>query len=270
MVSRSERHPTSSSARDNLALDLIETARPSIEEFALELIEGHLFRKADFYETTRGVFRVGNELARELAETLPKWRAILAPHAEEVAHILGSASIRPILLPTKATGAARSAGRDGSRKGERRSAKVIQPKLTAACVTCGVVLPNTTRTYCEDCLPDRREEVLAAFSSSGPDALANMREEGRDPMARLEARRRLGKANTRRRDEAAAWDAENERPDPEIFRREILPGLADIPIPTLVRATGLSKRYVWLIRRGGYVPHPRHWEALQKIANRST
>lgn len=80
------------------------------------------------------------------------------------------------------------------------------------------------------------------------------------------AKKRLGQVNARRREAAAAWDAEHERPDPEIFRHEILPGLADVPLGALMRATGLSKRYVWLIRQGGYVPHPRHWEALLEVA----
>lgn len=72
--------------------------------------------------------------------------------------------------------------------------------------------------------------------------------------------------NARRREEAGAWDADHKRPDPETFRREILPGLVQVPLVALMRATGLSKRYVWLIRRGGYVPHPRHWNALKTVA----
>lgn len=39
-----------------------------------------------------------------------------------------------------------------------------------------------------------------------------------------------------------------------------------IGAPAVSRATGLSKRYVWLIRRGEYVPHPMHWEALRHLA----
>ena len=96
--------------------------------------------------------------------------------------------------------------------------------------------------------------------------MARMRRDGRDPISRLEAKKRLGQANTRRREEAAAWEVEHERPDREIFKQEILPGLADVPLGALMRATGLSKRYVWLIRRGGYVPHPRHWEALRELS----
>ena len=68
---------------------------------------------------------------------------------------------------------------------------------------------------------------------------------------------------------ATAWDVERERPNPEIFRREILPSLAEVPLGALMVATGLSKRYVWLIRKGGYVPHPRHWEALGRLARPS-
>jgi CRISPR-associated protein Cas1 len=253
-------------ARDSMALDLIETCRPSVEQFALQLIDQRLFCKADFYETTRGVFRVGSELARGLAETLPRWRAVLAPHAEDIARLIGSGSKRPLLVPTKATGAARSAGRDGIRKGKNRSAQVVPP-MAAACISCGVVLPDTTRSYCDDCLAERRGEVLESFAESGPATLARMRLVGADPMSRPEAKARLGRANTLRREEAAAWDAEHERPDPEIFRREILPRLANVPVGALMRATGLSKRYVWLIRRGGYVPHPRHWEALSKISH---
>ena len=93
-----------------------------------------------------------------------------------------------------------------------------------------------------------------------------MRRDGRDPISRPEAKKRVGQANTRRREEAATRDAAHARPDAEIFRREILPGLAKVSLGALMRATGLSKRYVWLIRRGGYVPHPRHWEALRALA----
>ena len=52
-----------------------------------------------------------------------------------------------------------------------------------------------------------------------------------------------------------------------MFKQKILPDLANVSLGALTRATGLSKRYVWLIRQGGYVPHPRHWEALSQLAS---
>jgi hypothetical protein len=46
------------------------------------------------------------------------------------------------------------------------------------------------------------------------------------------------------------------------FQREILPLIQEIPLSRLQRATGLSLRYVSLIRRGERTPHPRHWHGL--------
>jgi hypothetical protein len=50
--------------------------------------------------------------------------------------------------------------------------------------------------------------------------------------------------------------------NPELFAREILPGLQRVPLSDLVRATGLTQGYLSQIRRGEKVPHPRHWPAL--------
>jgi len=33
----------------------------------------------------------------------------------------------------------------------------------------------------------------------------------------------------------------------------------------LARATGLSRTYCLDVRRGNYVPHPRHWEAFRTL-----
>jgi hypothetical protein len=50
------------------------------------------------------------------------------------------------------------------------------------------------------------------------------------------------------------------------FRREILPLIQDVPLSRLQQATGLSLRYVSLIRRGEKTPHPRHWRRLRDAA----
>jgi hypothetical protein len=50
--------------------------------------------------------------------------------------------------------------------------------------------------------------------------------------------------------------------DLSAFRREILPLIENVPLSRLQRATGLSLRYLSLIRRGERTPHPRHWQAL--------
>ena len=59
------------------------------------------------------------------------------------------------------------------------------------------------------------------------------------------------------------WErAQASRFDPEAFARKIAPGLTSVPLATIMRATGLSRPYCAMIRRGERVPHPRHWEAL--------
>jgi hypothetical protein len=46
------------------------------------------------------------------------------------------------------------------------------------------------------------------------------------------------------------------------FQRDILPLIQEIPLSRLQQATGLSLRYVSLMRRGERPPHPRHWQAF--------
>ncbi len=60
-----------------------------------------------------------------------------------------------------------------------------------------------------------------------------------------------------------AWNAEHPvKPDPRIFRDEILPELTNVSLGEMAAATGLSKAQCSAIRRGLKVPHPRHWESL--------
>jgi hypothetical protein len=50
------------------------------------------------------------------------------------------------------------------------------------------------------------------------------------------------------------------------FQRDTLPLIQNVPLSRLQQATGLSLRYVSLIRRGERTPHPRHWQALEEAA----
>jgi transcriptional regulator with XRE-family HTH domain len=86
-----------------------------------------------------------------------------------------------------------------------------------------------------------------------------------DPSHGGEAARRRGEKMRQRMSEVQAWEAQHPRPDPEVFRREILPLLRTIPIRRIAREVGISLRYASLIRRGEYVPHPRWWEALRRL-----
>jgi len=49
----------------------------------------------------------------------------------------------------------------------------------------------------------------------------------------------------------------------ERFRRDILPLLQGLPLGHIMKATGFSRRYASLARRGLYTPHPVHYGALR-------
>ena len=66
----------------------------------------------------------------------------------------------------------------------------------------------------------------------------------------------------------AAWSRKHSDTfDPESFAKEIGPRLAMASRAAMMKATGLSRPYCSMIRRGVRVPHPRHWGALRGLAS---
>ncbi len=253
-------------ARDSLALDIMEAARPQVDAFLLELLRKRTFRISDFLENRRGVCRVLPPLTRALAETTPLWAKRVAPVAERVVQMLLSApGMRISRVPTPLTQSNRSAARDAIRRRLKRAAVTKQPLPPAVCRSCGVVLDAADRAYCDGCLPEHQE----AFERAGPTTLGRLRAEGRDPAHGGEAARKRGPSNARRQREAGSWNRVHPvRPDPEVFRREILPRLQSVSLGRIAKATGLTRMYCSLIRRGLYVPHPMHWEMLKAIGEK--
>ncbi len=253
-------------ARDSLALDLMEAVRPEVDAFVLDLLRTHTFGGKDFHETREGVCRILAPLTHHLAERAPEWARAVAPVAEKVAKMLADGSGKRFSVPTVLTQDRRSAGRDGLRRGPRATVRTTARPLPSACRSCGLVLDTPGRTYCDECLPKDRRGRTAAFSAAGPAGLARLRAQGIDPSQSPKAKRKMGRANARNMREVHAWDREHERPDTEIFVREILPGLQGLPLRRLAAATGLSIQHCGLIRRGLRVPHPRHWDGLRRAA----
>jgi CRISPR-associated endonuclease Cas1 len=246
-------------ARDSLSLDLLEAIRPDIDRFLLTLMRVRTFTARDFHETRRGSVRVLPPLTHQLAQTLPAWAERLAPHAEQVAEALLEGR------PTQLTQSRRGAGRDQQRRNQRQR-KPSLPRLPAACRACGTPLSNANRSHCDECLPAVQAEQRAGFATSGPAALARLREIGSDPAHGGAAADRRAATMRRRQRERAEWQPDPaEVNDPGAFAREILPLIRDLPLSRLAKATGLSLGYVSLIRRGERVPHPRHWEAFRTL-----
>jgi hypothetical protein len=141
------------------------------------------------------------------------------------------------------------------------------PIATAAnaCRSCGAKLTIRKRLFCDQCLPDRREEAQLStatrFRSAGPAKIAAMRAAGHDPTATREAQRRRAATASKQRKAVATWpdDGSLDRVD---FRRDILPKLQSLPVRVIAEAMGSSISHGSKVRCGRLVPHKRHWKAL--------
>jgi hypothetical protein len=129
-----------------------------------------------------------------------------------------------------------------------------------------VVLDEPGRLLCDECLPEQKADVLAVASERALASLARLRAAGIDPAHGGEAARKRGAANARRIAEAKAFDQTSSAPpDPDGFRLEVLPRLQNVPVRKMADATGLSRGYSSMIRRGVCTPHQRHWNALRAL-----
>jgi CRISPR/Cas system-associated endonuclease Cas1 len=246
-------------ARDSLSLDLMEPIRPEAERYLLDLLTNNTFRARDFNEARTGNCRLQPPLTQRLAETLPTWTTLIAPIAETVARRLAQSANVADPSPTPLTQTNRRQNRTATRSPKKRKPTGRALRL-GTCKTCGAETSTSGRTHCDGCLAAFRVEQQADFSAAGPKALAQLRQAGIDPAHGATAGQRRAETMRRHHREAAATHAPT---DPDLFRREILPTIRQIPLRRLVAATGLSLRYVSLIRRGERVPHKRHWVSLK-------
>jgi CRISPR-associated endonuclease Cas1 len=258
-------------ARNSLACDLMEPVRPLVDAWALGLLASRTFRRSDFFETREGVCRIIPPLTKLLAETAPRWGAAVAPVAERlVRQLFGERdtrkargprrSSRPVSTPL--TQANRSAGREEVRTQAVKRARAKPTSVPRTCVVCGADLERGRRRYCATCQPVHSREAV----SKAHDVLRARRQAGDDPAHGGEAARRRGRRNAVTLRANVAWERRHtDTFDPRIFATEIRPKLQAVSLAAMMRATGLSRPYCAMIRRGARVPHARHWEALQGL-----
>lgn len=159
--------------------------------------------------------------------------------AEGVARMLGKPRrMRYETSPTPLTGQNRGAGRGGVRRVLRREAAIRSVSSPKLCRQCGNEVGS--RQYCDVCLASQ------AVSDTG--------------LRKAAARVRVQEGLARWREQGGG------RRDPESFQKEILP-LREVSLSQLMEATGLSEPYCSRIRRGRVVPHVRHWQALEALAD---
>jgi CRISPR-associated endonuclease Cas1 len=251
--------------RDSLALDALEPIRPHVERYVLRLLDEHRFRKADFVELPDGHVRIRGPLIHELLQTAPTWAEVVAPHVEMIAHSLAEVVPGRIVKRTPLTSTRRKAAQRSIRPSQRREPS---PRLLPTCHGCGAQLDRPDYTWCATCLPAVKHQAIVKAGKRSA-AVRQVRKAAGlpDPTTTPEARAKLGAAIGRRDAEALAWEAAHPGvvADPESFGL-IASGLRVVTLGKITAATGLSKNYVAQVRKGEYVPHPRHWPTLAELA----
>lgn len=241
-------------ARDSLASDLMEAARPSVDRYLLELLAHHRFSRKDFFETPQGVCCLTPTLTHRLAETTTRWANEIGPIVERVTQELIDGT------PTMLTQANRRTAHGSGDGGPAHP----QVRLEQGCLDCGDDSTPMGR-YCGPCADRRVRDWLPELSERATAFLARARANGLDPAHGGAAGRKRASAITKRNAQNSEWEKSNDRPDPSVFTTEILPHLVGASIRELVEATGLSRPYCSMIRRGAYTPHPRHWPSLRSL-----
>jgi len=279
--------------RDSFALDLMEVARHTVDAFVLETLRIHTFRARDFHETERGVCRLTLTLSREFADITPRLATAVAPFAESLAKHLWNTD-----LPAHQAGrlgfpgggrGGEEATDDGLRPPTRertprtltgkrlrtprhQAENAALPTLPPTCRACGFPVPPRRR-FCDTCIDERRQEVGKLAGEIGGVAFARWRAAGNTPTVSAEGLAARAEKCRENRRVLREWKAEQEAAggilssdySPDMFTTTILPGLKRVMPAKIMLATGLSKCYVTLIKRGTRVPHPRHWAALRVL-----
>jgi CRISPR-associated endonuclease Cas1 len=259
--------------RQSLAADVMEPVRPHVDAFVLNLARTRTFSAKDFAETREGACRLASSLAQDLAPTMAMWAKLVAPHAEAVArHVArlaksGLGMLAPI-GPKPTADRARVAVRVkpiAAPAGPKAVRSVPIGTAPNACRSCGAKLTIRKRLFCDQCLPDRREEAVrataASFRAAGPAKIASMRAAGHDPTATPEAQRRRAATVSQQHKAGAAWCDDGSLHGVD-FRRDVLPKLQSVPVRAIAAAMGATISHASKVRAGHTVPHKRHWKAL--------
>lgn len=241
--------------RDSLACDVMEPVRPQIDGYLLNWITREAFRRKWFFEQRDGNCRLMSSFAARLSETAQTWAHAVFPIAERVSRevwLTRPKRMRSFLPATRLTGSHKRAA-----KGVPLSQTDVEtPRPPAVCRICGASI-KFGRIYCGSCNVTASREGLIEAAKLGrviahsPEVLARQAEKQHQHNAA-----------------AKAWNPSNQ-PEwltEEVYREQIQPRLASIPVGVIASALDVSQPYATHLRKGKYVPHPRHWLGLAKLA----
>jgi CRISPR-associated endonuclease Cas1 len=240
-------------ARDSLASDLMEPARPHVDAYLLKWITQGPLRREWFFEQRDGTCRLIGSFAMRLSESLSTWSRVVAPIAEWTSRMLWSTARKParlIVPPTHLTQSHRRLA-----KGKLSPPIPDPPGPRQLCRTCGTNITARHR-YCPACAVAVKTEELVKGAQKGrlashsSEAQANRAEKGRQ--------------NTAAR---WAWLSSNQPTwlNEQTYHNKIHPGLAGVTVRAVASALGVSQPYASNIRSGKRKPHPRHWQTLARL-----
>jgi CRISPR-associated protein Cas1 len=231
--------------RDNLALDLLEPARPEIDRFVLDLVAERTFSRRDFVERSDGSIRIAPDLVQLLAATMPMGARAVAPYAEQLRTPLTGRNHRAAQARVRArqqVAGTMSRHSVDPRRQAQRVATGTAATVLATCVDCGGPLARSRHLRCAACLEST-------------------------PNQTRDVRRRRGQAISSARSAQQAWRAEHSGAviDRADFLATITPRLKEIPLRQIMQAAGVTKATASGYRNGKSVPHPSYWAALTTL-----
>ena len=240
--------------RDSLACDLMEPIRPQVDSFLLDWITREQLSRSWFFEQTDGNCRLMASFAVRLAETAPTWARAVAPIAEWVARTLweGIPKSRSSTLPANRL----TQQHKREAKGRMKLPAVPVPRPQRVCRLCGAVLKNQRKNHCALCGVEVSRENLLKIAHRGRIASRS-----------AESRARLSASQKRQRAARRGWNPST-LPSwltRESYRDKVLPRLAKITVPILMRTLNISEPYATKVRKGQFIPHPMHWLALAQL-----
>jgi CRISPR-associated endonuclease Cas1 len=252
-------------SRANFATDLMEPVRPLVDKYVLQLLEARTFLKADFFEARDGNCRLLPPLTTALAESAQRWAKALGPVAEHAAWAFAHIQL-PVGPIERSTDKAPFRLRTPITQRNRMrspSSTAAADTLGTRCKDCGQTLKNPKRTYCDACLPAQAKRA----SLKAVETQRQLRAIGEDRRMSPEVRETHRKNATQQHVLNSTWEAAQKSiPSPAVYKREIFPRIKALPVADLMAVTGLSASSCKHIRTGRMTPHPRHWDALKRIA----
>lgn len=243
-------------ARDSLACDLMEPARPQVDAYVLNWITKETLSREWFTEMPNGNCRLTGKFAEMLSRTALTWGRAVAPYAEKVAHAFWASTekykAKKEFLPTRLTQQRRIEGRGNA----------FVPKNT---------LPTHPKNVCSGCgaRTVKGQNCSKCGHEISKEKLIELAKVGRVVAQRPESQKKRSAAQLRHFASRRSWlsSRQSDWPDENTYKNEIQPRLAGITISAIAVRLGVSEPYAADIRTGRRKPHPCRWQALAELVN---